>query len=416
MKKKIMALLLSLAFSLAIGTSAMAAGSPYIVYPVIEELAGGGLNRAESKTMNALFEPWLGDDGRFTASVWDGSERAVQLNDAAVNMVKLYSGITGYGRADIIAFMNITAMNVSQEMWNAGVPISLMDVPDAGYTQYVVFHVRSDGALEVIPNRIESGRIVGTFHSLSPVIVVGLGQLPTTTTAVDSNGAAVELVVDANPLAGANSHETQAYGELFRTWQEGGRNDLDGLSQQLAAGSITEAQYRERRSEVLTRCFKENVSRHSQVEFDTIEWYGEANISLTNGGAIPDGGWLDVTIYDQQIKRGSTMILLHIKDDGTVEEIRDLRVAEGSITGRFRSLSPVVYFEVAVKEGSVNQGGARPGTGNQTGASGAQGSGSTAQAASSPKTGEQGTAAPFCLAGMTAACGAVYLGRRRLRS
>lgn len=173
MKKKISVLLAALVLTLAMGTSAMAA-SPYIVYPEIKDLEKGDLNNAEYKTLFTVFGDWLAANGRFTTSVWDGTDWAVQKNNAALNIVKTYAGISGWERADVIAFMNLSATNVTSEMWKAGVPISLMDVPATGYTQYVVLHVKSDGALEVIPNKVEGGRIVGTFHSLSPVIIIGL--------------------------------------------------------------------------------------------------------------------------------------------------------------------------------------------------------------------------------------------------
>ena len=105
------------------------------------------------------------------------------------------------------------------------------------------------------------------------------------------------------------------------------------------------------------------------------------------------------------------MILLHIKEDGTVEEIRNLKVTDGAITGHFNSLSPVVYFEVTSRTTSAgNQTGVQqPASGGQTGA---QGSGSTNNAAS-PKTGEHDMTALAVLVALMAAGGVAYLGRRR---
>ncbi len=185
MKKKISVLLATLVLTLAMGTSAMAAVSPYIVAPEIVELEKGNMNNAEYDTLFKVFGNWLAADGRYwMSSVWDGTDKAVQQNNAALNIVKTYAGITGWERADVIAFMNVGAKNVTAEMWKAGVQVSLMDVPAVGYEKYVVLHVKSDGALEVIPNKVEGGRIIGTFHSLSPVIVIGLkGNFGTNTPA-----------------------------------------------------------------------------------------------------------------------------------------------------------------------------------------------------------------------------------------
>lgn len=419
MKKKFSVLLATLVLALAMGTSAMAAVSPYIVAPEIIELEKGQINNAEYRTLFNVFGDWLSESGRFITSVWDGSAWSEERNKTALSIVKNYAGISGWERADVIAFMSVSAKNVTAEMWKAGVQVSLMDVPSLGYNKFVVFHITSDGKLEVIPNKVENGRVIGTFHSLSPVIVIGLkgsfsvsGGTAVDATATDSTGAAVKLEVAAgNALAGANAAEAKEYNALFKTWQdEQGEKALADLAEQLKAGQITEKAYREQQSEILTKCLKETVSRHSQVKFDTIQWYGEANISLTDGGAMPKGG-LDITIRDPQIKKGTTMILLHIKEDGTVEEIRNLKVTDGAITGHFNSLSPVVYFEVTSRTTSAgNQTGVQqPASGGQTGA---QGSGSTNNAAS-PKTGEHDMTALAVLVALMAAGGVAYLGRRR---
>lgn len=420
MKKKISVVLAVLVLALAMGTSAAAAVSPYIVAPEVADLSQGNMNNAEYSTLMKVFGEWHTANGYFNTSVLDGTDWAAQRNDAALNIVKTYAGISGWERADVIAFMNVSAKNITSEMWKAGIKISLMDLPSTGYEKFVVFHITSEGMIEVIPSSVENGRIIGTFHSLSPVVVIGLkGTFSSSTsvdaTATDSTGAAVKLeVVAGDALAGANAAEAKGYNGLFQTWQdEEGQKALADLGEQLKAGKITEKAYREKQSEILTKCLKETVSRHSQVKFDTIQWYGEANISLTEGGAMPKGG-LDITIRDPQIKRGSRMILLHIKDDGTVEEIRNLKVTDGAITGHFTSLSPVVYFEVTSQAGSGNQAGIQqPASGTQTGT---QGSGSTAQNTGSPKTGEHDMTALAALAALMAAGGVAYLGRRRFHA
>ncbi len=149
----------------------------------------------------------------------------------------------------------------------------------------------------------------------------------------------------------------------------------------------------------------------------TVDWYGAANISLPD--KMPEGG-LDITIKDSKIKAGDRMILLHVKEDGSVEEI-SVQVKDGAITGHFTSLSPVVYYAVASADVNDDQTDTnKPGTDTnkpsteKPATGGAQSAGSGEQTANSPKTGEQSTAAPLYLAGMIAACGAIYLCRRKL--
>ena len=126
MKKKISVLLATLVLTLAMGTSAMAKVSPWIVAPEIVELEQGNMNNVEYRTLFNVFGDWLAANGRFTTSVWDGTDWAVQKNNAALAIVKNYAGISGWERADVIAFMNVTAKNVSAEMWKAGVKVSLI--------------------------------------------------------------------------------------------------------------------------------------------------------------------------------------------------------------------------------------------------------------------------------------------------
>ena len=61
MKKKFSVLLSTLVLTLAMGTSAMAAVSPYIVAPEIIELEKGQINNAEYRTLFNVFGDWLSE-------------------------------------------------------------------------------------------------------------------------------------------------------------------------------------------------------------------------------------------------------------------------------------------------------------------------------------------------------------------
>lgn len=74
------------------------------------------MNNAEYRTMERLFGAWLSESGRFGASVGDGSALAAERNEAALKIVGTYAGISGYKTADVIAFMNVSAKNVTAEM------------------------------------------------------------------------------------------------------------------------------------------------------------------------------------------------------------------------------------------------------------------------------------------------------------
>lgn len=79
---------------------------------------------------------------------------------------------------------------------------------------------------------------------------------------------------------------------------------------------------------------------------------GSLDISLPDGVALPDGG-ADITFVAKGIKKGENVMVLHLKSDGTWEEIEVKAVEEGQITGHFNSLSPVFYLG-GVKSDSKN--------------------------------------------------------------
>lgn len=81
------------------------------------------------------------------------------------------------------------------------------------------------------------------------------------------------------------------------------------------------------------------------VSCEKVNWSGEANIFLPAGIEMPAGG-IDVTIEDSSISAKDQIIMLHIRSDGIIERIPNLKVADGSVTGHFNSLSPVLYFSV----------------------------------------------------------------------
>lgn len=75
------------------------------------------------------------------------------------------------------------------------------------------------------------------------------------------------------------------------------------------------------------------------------------DVSLPAGTTIPTEG-IAITLTDSNVKAGMNIVMLHLKEDGTWENIA-VKVEDGKITGTFYSLSPVYYFEVeeAVESG-----------------------------------------------------------------
>lgn len=217
------------------------------------------------------------------------------------------------------------------------------------------------------------------------------------------NGVEINVNTEVKFLAqNANQAQEEAIDAFFKPWNNS--PELEGL------GVLDGDEYVQKYSELLTKYMNESLKKYFNITCEKIIWEGELDISLPEGVQMPAGG-IDVTIKDSMISAGNQVILVHFKDDGSIEQIKNIKVEEGAVTGHFDSLSPVVYF-VAEGVKSTEQQAPLKTTVQQHQEVQA---GTTAQTANSPKTGEQGTAAPFCLAGLAVVCGAVYFGRKRFR-
>lgn len=92
------------------------------------------------------------------------------------------------------------------------------------------------------------------------------------------------------------------------------------------------------------------IEEVAKEEVSTIGYSKLVDVALPVGQTVPAGG-IQITITDSNIKAGMNIVMLHLKGDGTWENI-PVSVANGAIVGTFTSLSPVYYFEL-VEESTV---------------------------------------------------------------
>ena len=69
------------------------------------------------------------------------------------------------------------------------------------------------------------------------------------------------------------------------------------------------------------------------------------NVSLPTGVKMPEGG-IEITFDVDGVVAGDKIYLLHGKADGTWETITPSKVADGKVTAKFTSLSPVAIVKV----------------------------------------------------------------------
>lgn len=127
----------------------------------------------------------------------------------------------------------------------------------------------------------------------------------------------------------------------------------------------------------------ESVARGLKV--NDITYCKLIDLSLGEDVTIPTGG-IKISINDENIKAGKIYVMLHLKADGTWENI-PLEAKDGVITGKFTSLSPVLYAEVVEAEDSTYV---------------------------APKTGETSTVVYVCLLAVVA-CGTVAFKVRKVK-
>ncbi len=235
---------------------------------------------------------------------------------------------------------------------------------------------------------------------LSAVLCLGM-----TTTAFAATSPSVDN-------SNTNTNQSPSVDNNEAVVSVGGTTTINGTEVTLEVKYIGEAPLTEKQMAAFEALFNgvEDSAAYEQMEKNLIEsttgkkvesvkWGKIIDIGLPAGQTIPAEG-IQITLSDSDIKAGMNIVLLHMKDDGTWENI-PVTVADGKITGTFTSLSPVYYFEV--KEA------ANTATNNNTTATT-----TTTTTESSPKTEEVNMNLYITLLAIVAVCGVVY-GTRKMK-
>lgn len=140
----------------------------------------------------------------------------------------------------------------------------------------------------------------------------------------DSNGNKIEVVLDQNGADGTTEAEKKATKAVW-----------DKVTAAQAGGE-----------EAVNNVWKEFVSGVSGMNVTGIDWNASKMIKLTSTvDATTLAKGVNITFSAPGINKGDTVAVLHLKADGTWESISAV-AGDGSITGKFTSLSPVWYFKV----------------------------------------------------------------------
>jgi len=145
------------------------------------------------------------------------------------------------------------------------------------------------------------------------------GNMPSSSTVID--GVEVELEVKTVEEARASLSAEQ-------------QTKIDEVLAVVNSGNATEV------AEMQKTLIKDVAQKDvSQVKNSKL-----VDLTLPVGQTIPAGG-ISLTISDSNITAGMNIVMLHLKTDGTWENI-PVTVGNGTIIGTFTSLSPVYYFEI----------------------------------------------------------------------
>lgn len=106
---------------------------------------------------------------------------------------------------------------------------------------------------------------------------------------------------------------------------------------------------------------KELIKKTAGVDVSAVKYYKLLDVLLPSGTDISAG--VPITLKDSSIKAGMTIVMLHLKADGTWENI-PVTVSDGAVTGTFTSLSSVYYFVVEGSTGTGSGSGSVEGTGS----------------------------------------------------
>lgn len=84
-----------------------------------------------------------------------------------------------------------------------------------------------------------------------------------------------------------------------------------------------------------------NVAGYNFTGTKALDWF---DLSLQPGQTIPAGG-LKISLITASVEAGDTVVLLHLKADGTWESV-PVEVKDAEVIGTFTSLSPVILVNL----------------------------------------------------------------------
>lgn len=202
-----------------------------------------------------------------------------------------------------------------------------------------------------------------------------------------------------------------------------GTTIINGVAVTLEVKYLGEAPLTEKQWAAIEKLFEgvEDAATYEKMEKNLIEsttgkkvesvkWGKLFDILLPEGQTIPADG-IQITLSDSDVKAGMNIVMLHMKADGTWENI-PVTVEDGKITGTFTSLSPVYYFEV--KEAANTTTNNNTATNNNTTTNNTTTTDNTTTTESSPKTEEVNMNLYITLLAIVAVCGVVY-GTRKMK-
>ncbi len=147
-----------------------------------------------------------------------------------------------------------------------------------------------------------------------------------------------------------------------------------------------------------------NVAGYNYTGTKALDWF---DLSLQPGQTIPAGG-VKISLITASVEAGDTVVLLHLKADGTWESI-PVEVKDAEVIGTFTSLSPVILVNL---KGAEKITPATPAT--ETPATATTTEKTAATTTTAPKTGEfAGVEVAGMLALISAAGIVVYTKRQK---
>lgn len=142
------------------------------------------------------------------------------------------------------------------------------------------------------------------------------------------------------------------------------------------------------------KVYMDLIKAQTSAKVDKINSMGVVDIVAPAGVDLSKG--VPITFSANGINAGDQVIVLHLTAAGTWESI-SATAGNGTITGTFRSLSPVIYFKVSLTPNYTNTVTSAPASNDTT----------------SPKTGETNMPIAVLVMTLLAGCGIVVYGKRR---